>query len=177
MTSSVESNINSTSSDDELGQMLAPLLPDFKALARDIQNRNNHIIGTDQMEARHFREFFGTSLVVVEKVWELLDTDFLLPDGYSPKHLLWALHFMKVYPKQSVGCTTVGASEGAVDPKTHRKWVWAFIDVIAELSNDVVMHIGFIISIIIMIYSHHHANHRLTSRVDLVHMTCSTTAR
>jgi len=46
---------------------------------------------------------------------------------------------MKVYPKQSVGrCTTVGASEGAVDPKTHRKWVWAFIDVIAELSNDVV---------------------------------------
>ncbi len=45
---------------------------------------------------------------------------------------------MKVYPKQSVGCTTVGVSEGAVDPKTHRKWVWAFIDVIAELSNDVV---------------------------------------
>jgi len=60
--------------------MLAPL-PDFKALARDIQNRNNHIIGTDQMEARHFREFFGTSLIVVEKVWEMLETNFLLPDG------------------------------------------------------------------------------------------------
>jgi len=62
MTSSVKSNDNSTSSDDELGQMLAPL-PDFKALAGDIQNRNNCIIGTDQMEARHFREFFGTSVV------------------------------------------------------------------------------------------------------------------
>ena len=36
---------------------------------------------------------------------------------------------MKVYPKQSLGCSAVGASAGAVNPKTHRKWVWAFIDV------------------------------------------------
>ena len=137
MTSSVESNDNSTSSDDELGHMLAPV-PDFITLARDIQNRTNHIIGTDLMEARHFREFFGTSLVVVEKVWALLENNFLLPDGCSPKHLLWALHFMKVYPKQSVGCSTVGAIEGAVDPKTHRKWVWAFIEAIAEVQDEVV---------------------------------------
>jgi hypothetical protein len=26
----------------------------------------------------------------------------------------------------------IGASGGAVDPTTHRKWVWAFIDAIAE---------------------------------------------
>ncbi len=43
---------------------------------------------------------------------------------------------MKVYPKQSPGCLAVGAD--AVDPKTHRKWVWAFIDAIANLVDIVV---------------------------------------
>jgi hypothetical protein len=32
----------------------------------------------------------------------------------------------------------VGASAGAVDPKTHRKWVWAFIDAVANLVDVVV---------------------------------------
>ena len=86
---------------------------------------------------RHFREFFGTSVLVVEKTWELLERDSLLPEGGRPKHLLWALHFMKVYPKQSPGCSAIGASAGAVDPKTHRKWVWAFIDAVANLVNVV----------------------------------------
>ena len=62
-------------------------------------------------------------MLVVEKVWELLERDSLLPEGGRPKHLLWALHYMKVYPKQSPVCSA------AVDPKTYRKWVWAFIDV------------------------------------------------
>jgi hypothetical protein len=43
------------------------------------------------------------------------------------------LFFMKVYSKQGPGCSVVGASAGAVDPKTHRKWVWAFIKAIAEM--------------------------------------------
>ena len=51
---------------------------------------------------------------------------------------------MKVYPKQSPGCSAVGASAGAVDPKTHRKWVWAFIDAITNLVDVVVskIHVG-----------------------------------
>ena len=68
----------------------------------------------------------------------MLERDSLLPEGSCPKHLLWALHFMKVYPKQSPGCLAVGASAGAVDPKTHRKWVWAFIDAVANLDDVVV---------------------------------------
>ena len=62
----------------------------------------------------------------------MLKRDSLLPDGGLPRYLLWAFHFMKVYPKQSLGCSVVGTPAGAVDPKTHRKWVWAFIDVIAN---------------------------------------------
>jgi len=46
---------------------------------------------------------------------------------------------MKVYPKQSPGCSAVGAPAGAVDRKTHRKWFWAFIDhAVANLIDIVV---------------------------------------
>jgi hypothetical protein len=114
-------------------------MPDFEALAWDIQSRASCRVGAATTEeTRHFREFFGTSVLIVEKTWELLKRDSLLPEGGRPKHLLWALYFMKVYPKQSPGCSAVGASAGAVDPKTHRKWVWAFINTIANLVNVVV---------------------------------------
>ena len=48
---------------------------------------------------------------------------------------------MKVYPKQCPGCSAVGTSAGAIDPKTHRKWVWAFIDAVANLVDVVVSKI------------------------------------
>ena len=37
-------------------------------------------------------------------------------------------------------CGSIEAS-GAVDPKTHRKWVWAFIDAVANLDDVVVSKI------------------------------------
>ncbi len=77
-------------------------------------------------------------VLIDKKVWELLDRDSLLPEGGFPKHLFWALHFMKVYPKQSLGCSAIGTSASAVNPKTHRKWVWAFINAIANLIGVVV---------------------------------------
>ena len=131
----------SEASDDDDFSQYAPghmPMPDFEALARDIQNQASRRVGAATTETRHFREFFGTSVLVVKKTWELLERDSLLPEGGRPKHLLWALHFMKVYPKQSPGCLAVGASAGAVDPKTHRKWVWAFIDAVANLDDVVV---------------------------------------
>ncbi len=120
---------NDDISKDKLGHM-----PDFEALARDIQNRALRRVGMAMAEARHFGEFFGTSVLIVKKTWELLKRDSLLPEGGRPKHLLWALHFMKAYPKQSPGCSAVSVAAGAVDPKTHRKWVWAFIDVNVVIS-------------------------------------------
>ncbi len=51
---------------------------------------------------------------------------------------MWCLHFLKVYPKQGPGCAAVGGSErGAVDPRTHRKWVWKFIEAVAMLVDIV----------------------------------------
>ena len=82
-------------SDDDDFNQYAPghmPMPDFEALARYIQNRASHRVGAVTTETRHFREFFGTSALIVEKVWELLERDSLLPEGGRPKHLLWALH-------------------------------------------------------------------------------------
>ncbi len=58
--------------------------------------------------------------------------------------ILWRI--LKVYPKQSMGCLAVGASVGAVDPKTHRKWVWAFIDALADLVDVVVSFTAYQLS-------------------------------
>ena len=52
----------SKASDDEDFSQYAPghmPMPDFKALARDIQNRASRCVGAAKTETRHFREFFG----------------------------------------------------------------------------------------------------------------------
>ena len=50
-------------------------MPDFKALARDIQNRASRRVGAAATETRHFHEFFGMSVLVVKKTWELRERD------------------------------------------------------------------------------------------------------
>ncbi len=82
--------------------------------------------------------FFGKNISIVSMVWDMLMASGLRPEKSLPKHLLWALYFLKVYPKQSPGCLVVGASTGAVNPKTMRKWVWQFIKNIADLADNVV---------------------------------------
>jgi hypothetical protein len=86
---------------------------------------------------------FGTSLHLVENLWFLLDQEDIQPVSGRPKHLLWALHFMKVYPKQAPGCAAVGVSGGAIDLETHRKWVWVYIKAVAELVDEVVSYLFF----------------------------------
>jgi hypothetical protein len=113
--SSNESSIDSIGPNKEL--------PDFANIARDIQNQASHQVGLESTEARLFRKFFGTSMRVVEILWQLVVCDKLRPRGGHPEHLLWMLYFLKVYPKQGLGCLVVGASAGAINPKTHRKWV------------------------------------------------------
>ena len=94
------------------------------------------------METRRFRSFFGTSKEVVIFLWDLLAAHNLLPDKATIKHLLWALYFMKVYATENSTCSVLGGSNGAIDPKTMRKWVWKFIEKIAELGPVVVSAIA-----------------------------------
>jgi hypothetical protein len=118
-------------------------LQNFVDIARNIQNQASCCVGSELKEARLLREFFGTSIRIVNILLKLVLWDKLRPMGGCPEHLLWALYFMKVYPKQGPGCLVVGASAGAVDPKTHRKWVWVYVKAIAELVDVVVSLLYF----------------------------------
>ncbi len=113
------------------------ILPEFEMIPWDIQNQASCSVGAVLTEAWHFCKFFGSSGRFEEILWELILRDDLPPEGGHPKHLLWALYFLKVYPKQSLGCLVLGAAAGAVDPKTHCKWVWTYIKAIAKLVNMV----------------------------------------
>jgi hypothetical protein len=105
--------------------------------ARDIQNRTYWSVGTAAMEDCRFRGLFRARIEIVLKVWLMLGEGGLHPKKSKPKHLLWTLYFLKAYPREAPGCSAVGGSKGAIDPKTLRKWVWLFIERIAELADDV----------------------------------------
>jgi len=110
----------------------------FLCDARDIQNRTSWCVGTAAMEDCRFRDLFGARIEIVLKEWSMLLEDGLCPKKSKPKHLLWTLYFLKVYPREAPGCSAVGGSKGAIDPKTLQKWVWLFIKRIAELADEVV---------------------------------------
>ena len=135
----VSSDDDDNSSDNEVDDVSATNLDDvFFRAARGIQNRTSRIVGTAAMEERRFRELFGARMEIVVHLWEMMEKGNLLPEKSKPKHLLWTLYFLKVYPREGPGCSAVGGSGGAVDPKTLRKWVWLFVERIGELADDVV---------------------------------------
>jgi hypothetical protein len=108
---------------------------------RDAQKTMNWTslkIGTATMEDCRFRSFFGARQDIVKMVWDMLGKRFLHPKKSKPKHLLWALYFLKVYLSEGPGCSAVGGSKGAINPKTMQKWVLLFLERIAELANNVV---------------------------------------
>ncbi len=90
------------------------------------------------MEDRHFCSFFGAWMEIVLKMWGMLWEGCLRPKNSKPKHLLWALYFLKVYPEEGPRCSYVGGLRGAINPKTMRKWMWFFLDCIAKLADNVV---------------------------------------
>ena len=112
------------SSDNEVDDVSATNLNDvFFRVAWDIQNRTSRIVGSAEMEDRRSRKLFGACMEIVVHLWEMMEEDNLLPKKSKPKHLLWTLYFLKVYPREGPGCSAVGGSGGAVNPKTLQKWV------------------------------------------------------
>lgn len=80
---------------------------------------------SDYLGIRRFRSFFGLSSNICEKVWSMLD----IPNSSEPKHLLWCLLFLKQYNVEEINRGITGADE-----KTYRKWVWIFVNLIADLN-------------------------------------------
>ena len=144
------SDSDSNSSDSTEGttsSSSSKIYDEFVYEVRAIQNRLGRRAGTSFMESRRFRDFFGTSSAVAMILWDLLVEHGLLPHKGKIKHLLWALYFMKVYATESATCSVLGGSQGAIDPKTLRKWVWPFIYAIDYLTSEVVSVILIYLSI------------------------------
>ncbi len=64
---------------------------------REIMNQSNKKIGAAAMEDRRFHSFFGARNEIILKVWGMLGEGGLRPETREPKHLLWALYFLKVF--------------------------------------------------------------------------------
>ena len=140
MAATIEDNASLNDFEDDEASGDTIIVPDFMPDVPQIMWRFPCSANVDAAptKVRAFRETFGTSLLIVQKVWCLLVQEGVLPHKGLPKHLLWALHFLKVYPLQGAGCGAVCKSGGAIDPKTHQKWVWDFIEAIAQVINEVV---------------------------------------
>jgi len=78
------------------------------------------------VERRRFRAIFGVSPLVCSIVWNKLDGS--VCRRARPKHLLWALLFLKVYASEHNNRVLVNADE-----KSFRKWAWRFVKYVANL--------------------------------------------
>jgi hypothetical protein len=84
---------------------------------------------------RRYRSKFGVSPLMCLAVWRKIVKARGQKGmrGTQPKHLLWALMWLKTY--QTENCMSGPAK---ADEKTLRKWCWFFINAIADLEADVV---------------------------------------
>ncbi len=76
------------------------------------------------------------------------------PEKHKPKHLLWSLYLLKIYQWEGPGCTAIGESKGAINPKTTmQKWVSLQLECITKLADHMASLFLF----------HNLAGHHLTS--------------
>jgi hypothetical protein len=122
----IEDGSNNTKGEDSFNS--DPPTPGFMPDTWDIMNKFPHPDAAVLTKIHAFRKTFGTRLPVVSNLWLMLWEENLLPGDSIPKHLLWALHFIKVYPLQALGCMAVGAFHSGIDPKNYQKWVWAYTE-------------------------------------------------
>lgn len=75
---------------------------------------------------RRFKSFFGVSPNVCAVIWHLIKSD--SSSSNEPKHLLWALLFLKQYGTEHERRTILKKDE-----KTIRKWTFLYIKLIGEM--------------------------------------------
>ena len=88
---------------------------------------------------RRFRSAFGLTADLCKKLWDLIGriADQSIRVQARPKHMLWALFFLKQYSINDINSAISGADE-----KMFRKWSWCFIKLIAELNMVSAIHIS-----------------------------------
>ncbi len=114
-------------------QCLGPHLSDILKVARDMLGGELSAKSATMTEDRRFREMFGCGPFVALALWTLISKEAMLP-GSSITHMMWALMFLKQYPKEA----PLRSMGGGNDEKTMRKWKWKMISAIADLEPFVV---------------------------------------
>ena len=80
------------------------------------------VAGGNSEGIRSFKARFGCSPDVCSVLWEMMSNRRSKPRNMIPKHLLWALLFLKTYNSETVLSGVLG-----IERKTFRKWVWTVI--------------------------------------------------
>lgn len=111
-----------------------PTYDDVMVRARAIWGRDPDKERSFRTEDIQFREFFGCGANVFLVLWDLLDTNDLIPEDGTMEHLLWTLMFCKLYTTQKALC----ALAGGVDKETFMIWVVRFVEAMEILESEVV---------------------------------------
>jgi hypothetical protein len=104
----------------------------------------NRDLKSKSVALERFTGHYGVRPIIAALLW-----DYLLPwttakKTCTPKHLLWALHFLQTYDTE----ITI-ASRFGVDEKTYRKWLWFILEGITTLVPQLV---GYAFLIFIMAF-------------------------
>lgn len=83
---------------------------------------------------KDFRSFFGAPMSLIHMIWTKIVAKAPLRKNAHPKHLLWALLFLKTYGTTAV----LRRLCGWPSRMEHREWTWYFIERIAALHPDVI---------------------------------------
>ncbi len=108
-------------------RMTEPTARDFLLGGKDIQNKVGRAIGSAGTEEHHFREFFGMGPSVASKLWIMMADHAVIPPEGEIKNLLWTLHFLKAYPRQSAVCSTVGGQLVRLTPNVSEVHVAIYL--------------------------------------------------
>ena len=108
-------------------------------LAREIFSKSGYNNKTEKaLDEEICKSLIGTSYDVCSEIWNLINpTEKTDLRGAHPKHLFWALLFLKSYCTEPILTRVVGG----VDAKTYRDWSWKFVGEIAALKPKVVSEI------------------------------------
>lgn len=82
---------------------------------------------------RSFRAHTGTTPDVCSLIWNRISANEQRSSYMQPVHLLWALHFLKVYSTEDVIVSRLDTTR-----KTYRKWVWKVLRLICRMKREVV---------------------------------------
>ena len=89
---------------------------------------------------QRYKQTFGLSPFLTSVLWYRLvtaaedtESSYSLPLSTQPKHLLWALLFLRIYATEAINANITGSSK-----KTFRKWSWIVVNAIADLYSTVV---------------------------------------